>query len=90
MRWLVLFTVVSQLSACISLPDIYLIDRPTVMEAEASGEWPQLERRFRQQVPSMGPTNLAKEPSQKRREHAFQLLNGEFPAIPSDTERQVR
>jgi hypothetical protein len=90
MRWLVLFTLVFQLPACISLPDIYLIDRHTAMEAEASGEWPQLEQRFRQQVPTMGPTNLAKEPSQRRRERAFRILNGEFPATPSDRERQVQ
>lgn len=90
MRWLVLFTLVLQLPACISPPDIYLIDRHTVMEAEASGEWPQLEQRFRQQVPAMGPTDLAKEPSQRRRERAFRILNGEFPMTPSDKERGVQ
>lgn len=78
------------LTACISLPDIYLIDRHTVMEAEASGEWPQLEERFRQTALSKGPTNLAEEPSGRRRERAFRVLNGEFttassPAVSTPT-----
>jgi len=68
------------LPGCVSLPDVYLIDRQTVMEAEASGEWPKLEQRFRQAAPRKGPTPLAKEPSSKRRERAFRVLNGEFPA----------
>ena len=68
------------LPGCVSLPDVYLIDRQTVMEAEASGEWPQLEARFREAAPRKGPTPLTKEPSSKRRERAFRVLNGEFPA----------
>lgn len=67
------------LSACVSLPDVYLVDRHTVMETEASGEWPQLEKRFKKQSLSKGPVNLVKEPSERRRDKAFKLLNGEFP-----------
>ena len=69
------------LSACVSLPDVYLVDRHTVMETEASGEWPQLEKRFKKQSLSKGPVNLAKEPSERRRDKAFKLLNGEFPVV---------
>jgi hypothetical protein len=66
------------LSACVNLPDVYLIDRHTVMEEEASGEWPELESRFRQQAVKSGPTNLAEEPMEQRKERAFRVLNGEF------------
>ncbi len=78
-----LLCAMTSLPGCVSLPDVYLIDRQTVMEAEASGEWPKLEERFRQQVPLKGPTNLAKEPSEKRRDRAFRVLNGEFPIQPA-------
>ena len=66
------------ISACVSLPDVYLIDRHTVMEAEASGEWPELDKRFRQQAVKAGPTPLAKETESKRRARSFQVLNSEF------------
>lgn len=68
------------LSACVSLPDVYLVDRHTVMETEASGEWPKLEQRFRKEALKMGATDLAKEPDNQRRERAFRTLNAEFPA----------
>ena len=68
------------LSACVTLPDIYLVDRHTVMEAEASGEWPKLEQRLRKDALQMGTTDLAKEPDNQRRERAFRTLNAEFSA----------
>ena len=77
------FTLLS-LSACVNLPDVYLIDRHTVMEEEASGEWPELESRFRQQAVKSGPTNLAEEPLERRRERAFRVLNGEFPVAKNE------
>lgn len=73
------------LSACVNLPDVYLIDRHTVMEEEASGEWPELESRFRQQAVKNGPTNLAEEPMERRRERAFRVLNGEFSMAGHET-----
>lgn len=75
------------LGACVNLPDIYLIDRHSVMEAEASGDWPQLEKRFQTQGVSAGPVNYAKETSGKRRQRAFRVLNGEFP-LKAETETQ--
>jgi len=69
------------LGGCVSIPDVYLIDRHTVMEAEAAGEWPELENRFREQNPKLGPTNLSTEPNNARHERAFRVVNGEFPNI---------
>lgn len=64
---------------CVSVPDVYLIDRHTVMESEASGEWPELEKRFLNESISKGPTNLAKEPYDERKKKAFRVLNAEMP-----------
>jgi len=66
------------LSACISLPDVYLIDRHTVMEAEASGEWPQIDQRFRQQAIKPGPTALEADPGSPRKARSLEVLNSEF------------
>ncbi len=78
--WLTLLS----LSGCVSLPDIYLVDRHTVMEVEASGEWPELEQRFLSNSINKGPVNLAKEPNEKRQNKAFNVLNGEFPMKGTD------
>ena len=78
------------LPGCVSLPDVYLIDRQTVMEAEASGEWPQLEARFHEAAPQKGPTPLEKEPSSKRRERVFRVLNGEFPTHGEAATKEAR
>ena len=84
MKLFIYTVVLLSLSGCVNLPDVYLIDRHTVMEEEASGEWPELEARFRQQAVKSGPTNLAKETTERRRERAFRMLNGEFTVTGND------
>jgi hypothetical protein len=66
------------LSACVSLPDVYLIDRHTVMETEASGEWPEVDQRFRQQAIKAGPTALEADPDSPRKVRSLEVLNSEF------------
>lgn len=73
------------LTACVNIPDVYLIDRHTVMEVEASGEWPELDKQFSSQALKKGPTSLASDPSSQRRDKAFRILNGEF-SNPVDTQ----
>lgn len=90
MRWFITALSFLSLSACVNLPDVYLIDRHTVMESEASGEWPQLEDQFRKQALSKGPTNLAKDPSERRRDRAFRILNGEFPVQSANSDQQAQ
>jgi hypothetical protein len=84
MRIVLLALMTGAVSACVNLPDVYVIDHHTAMESEASGEWPQLEQRLREQAVSKGPVNLPKDPFERRRERAFNVLNGEFPAQGSD------
>ncbi len=72
------------LTGCVSVPDIYVIDRHTVMEAEASGEWPELEKRLLQDSIAKGPTNLPVEPFEDRKKKAFKVLNDEMPTRLAD------
>jgi len=74
----VLLLVFFSLSGCVALPDVYLIDRHTVMEAEASGEWPELEQRLSQQALKLGPEPLLIKAEDPRKKRAFNVLNGEF------------
>ncbi|MDQ7015960.1 MAG: hypothetical protein Q9O24_09175 [Gammaproteobacteria bacterium] len=73
-----LFLISVLVSGCVALPDVYLIDRHTVMEAEASGEWPELERRLAQQALKLGPESLLIGQDDPRKKRAFSVLNGEF------------
>lgn len=42
--------------ACV--PDLYLIDRQTVLELEASGQWPELDRKYKEMAVRSGPAPL--------------------------------
>lgn len=64
-------------AGCVQLPDVYVIDRHTVMEQEAAGEWPSLETRFQGVQP--GPEPLPQASGAERQARAFAILNGEFP-----------
>ncbi|MBF0220086.1 MAG: hypothetical protein HQL49_11260 [Gammaproteobacteria bacterium] len=66
------------LGGCSTLPDVYLIDHHTVMEEEASGDWPQLEQRFRDLAVTPGPVALEKENNSRRRDRALNVQNGEM------------
>lgn len=46
------------LTGCV--PDIYLIDRQTVLEVEASGQWPELDQKYRDAALKPGPSALEK------------------------------
>ncbi len=61
--------------------DVVLVDRHTVMESEAAGEWPQMEQRLEK-----GPVALRDVNDSLRRERAFRVLDGEYP---SDTNRTL-
>ncbi|WP_416886310.1 hypothetical protein [Marinospirillum sp.] len=73
-----------QLTGCANflsglVPDVYLVDRHTVMEADAAGAWPDLEARLLYDDLATGPLPLV-DPSQNLDQQAdFQLLNAEFP-----------
>ena len=62
------------LTACI--PKIYVIDRQTVLEDEAAGEWPEFERRLLPAGEAMVPSALPATTDHGRKERTTRLLNG--------------
>lgn len=72
----IIFLGIFILNSCV--PDIYLVDRHTVMEMEASGEWPEFDKIFYSQVKTAGPVGFPKEPETKRKKRVKNMLNGEF------------
>lgn len=65
-------------------PTVYVIDRHTVLEEEASGDWPELESYFLKRDLKPGPTFLEKTRSDRKRERIWHVLNGEL-ATPDST-----
>lgn len=67
-------------AACFTgcIPDVYLVDRHTVMEMEASGSWPELDKVFYEDVQTAGPVPFINDPESKRKKRVKNVLNGEF------------
>jgi len=65
------------------VPDVYLVDRHTLTEADAAGEWPKLEARLTEQTiknasePYAGINNLPDE------QKSFPALNAEYASSES-------
>lgn len=74
---IILFLLILVFSGCSISPtvEMVLIDRHTVMESEAAGEWPQVQKRLQL---NKGPLALSDVNDSKREEKAFRVLNGEF------------
>lgn len=64
------------LSGC--SPKIYLIDRQTVLEDEAAGEWPDFEKDILEQSKATGPTAFSKTGESIQKKRLYQVLNGEL------------
>lgn len=64
------------------VPDVYLVDRHTLMEADAAGEWPELENRLREQAIKTGSEPYAGIDEQLDEQAGFRALNAEY-TLPS-------
>lgn len=69
---------VISLPACVSVEAPPLIDSHTIMESEASGEWPELEKRFLKQQAKVGPIMYPREGESARKKRVFTILNGDL------------
>ena len=78
-RLLFFVTSILLISACGTLPNVYLVDRHTILESEASGEWPIIENRFIEKSISPGPVAFKKDDTEKK-PAAHILLNAELAA----------
>jgi hypothetical protein len=63
------------------VPDVYLVDRHTITEADAAGDWPALEQRLRETIHS-GPRPLAGMDDNLDQSDSFQVLNDELSRHP--------
>jgi len=74
--------------ACISIlwcfasctPSIYLIDRQTVLELEASGDWQELDANFHNQEVASGPLPLEKTRERIDRRQVFNITHSDNDA----------
>ena len=58
------------------IPKIYVIDRQTVLENEAAGEWPQFEKKLLPATQQKTPTALEKTQETKSKHRQLRILNG--------------
>lgn len=67
------------------VPDVYLVDRHTLMEADAAGEWPELETRLNTQAIKKGSEPYSGISEQLDEQTGFRALNAEY-AAPNQSE----
>ena len=61
-------------------PKIYVIDRQTMLEQEAAGEWPQFDRDLIARSAAAGPTPFGELPPSPEQRRLYNVLNGELVA----------
>ena len=76
--WLVLLAT----TACV--PKIYVIDRQTVLEDEAAGEWPQFEKRLVPQTQEKTPTASSDVQDSEKKQRIYRVLNGPVVGVTDD------
>lgn len=62
-------------------PKFYIIDRHTLMEDEAAGEWPEYEKEFLKNAPQSGPTAFQKVEQSAKKKRLYNTLHGEWASI---------
>ncbi|NBW80142.1 hypothetical protein EBR21_00155 [bacterium] len=65
------------------VPTLVVIDRTTLIEEESSGDWPDLERSAAQKAVDFRPTVLPPGSTEKRKERAYQVMDGDYTLNPS-------
>ena len=56
---------------------VYMNDRHTIMEDEAAGEWPELDKNILNRTEETGPTALQNVPNNSKKKRLYNVLNGE-------------
>jgi len=78
MKNLIIFSLLGLFFTACATPQIYIIDRQTVMEAEAGGEWPEAETQMTKVSQKAGPTFFAKTLDKNKNRKLQNVLNGEL------------
>lgn len=63
-------------SACTA--KIYIIDRHTIMEDEAAGDWPEFEKDLMEKSKAKGPTPFQTAAVNEKKKRLYNVLNGEM------------
>ncbi len=64
------------MSSC--TPNLYFIDRHTIMEEESAGDWVDLEAQLLNNLKRPGTTMIEKDLENSRKQKVFSSLNGEL------------
>lgn len=70
------------LSGC--LPDVYLIDRQTVLELEASGDWQELDAKYQAEALSQGPIPLEETTDKVENRQIFSMTHADLEKAAND------
>jgi hypothetical protein len=81
------FVGVSFLSSC--SPAVYLIDRQTVLELEASGEWQELDQVYQKKQLATGPLPLEKTKTKLAQNAVFTMTHGDSDRVLSVPENKA-
>jgi hypothetical protein len=82
MRRLLMISVGCGLLSTGCLPDVYLIDRQTVLELEASGEWEELDQAYHKQALNPGPQPLETTSSPVEQRQIFSMTHSDHEKKP--------
>lgn len=77
LRTFTILVVVSQTAFLMCAPPLYFIDRHSVMEVEAAGEWPELDQEMMEVSKKPGVTYYEKDQNTDRKNRIYNTLNGE-------------
>ena len=75
---MVLLAGIAMLLAAACTPSVYIIDRPTRLEAEAAGEWPDLEEAMQVRSLSLEPQKLSASKKKIQSKKPYQIIAGEY------------
>ena len=67
-------------------PSLYLIDRQTVLELEASGDWKELDESFQKQETAAGPIPVEKTREKIERRQVFNMTHADSNSEKSGTD----
>lgn len=59
-------------------PQIYVVDRHTIMEEESAGEWPDFEKEILDKAKTASPVPFQKTPDGAKKKRLYNTLNGEM------------
>ena len=63
-------------TSCITLPPVYLYDKETIMEIDASADWGDIEKEFFEEILNEGTSKIKSKGLSKI--EAFNMINGSF------------